>query len=302
MVALRRRQSSNARGYQSILSHALAFAAGWIISRLAVPDRAENNALRRPSSNNKVMSSSSALVLEDNKDVCNLDGSFEPPADEIIIDYEQIRRMDKSLLTNVKDFTNEEYVNYLLAEPGKEHYTLLSYLSSIYGDCRHFTDIGTRVVASALALGSNLKSPVWTFDLPSSSERKGAFRGRTEEDWQSRAHTTGLDIKFHNLDLIKASNDELKQYLGTWFVMLDTFHQPDTVPFEREFFQRMIDIEFKGILALDDIHLNSEMKQWWKEVQDGAERGGYHTYDITEIGHVTGTGLVDFSGKVTFKK
>jgi len=301
MVALRRRKDPNARGYQHILSHALAFAAGWIISRLVVPATTKNNTLRRPNSNNKVVSSSSAVV-EDNKAVCNLDGSFDTPADEIIIDYEKIRRMDKSLLTNVKDFTSEAYVNYLLAEPGKEHYPFLSYLSSTYGDCRHFTDIGTRVVASALALGSNLKSPVWTFDLPSIYERKGAFRGRTEEEWQSSAQTTGLDIKFHNLDLMKASNDELKQYLGTWFVMLDTFHQPDTVPFEREFFQRMIDIGFKGILALDDIHLNSEMKQWWKEVQDGAERGGYHTYDISEIGHISGTGLVDFSGKVTFKK
>ena len=301
MVALRRRKDSTARGYKHILSHALAFAAGWIISRLVVPATTKNNALRRPNSNNIVASSSSAVV-EDNKAVCNLDGSFDPPADQIIIDYEKIRRMDKSLLTNVKDFTSEAYVNYLLAEPGKEHYPFLSYISSTYGDCRHFTDIGTRVVTSALALGSNLKSPVWTFDLPSSSERKEAFRGRTEEEWQSRAQTTGLDIKFHNLDLMKASNDELKQYLGTWFVMLDTFHQPDTVPFEREFFQRMIDIGFKGILALDDIHLNSEMKQWWKEVEDGAERGGYHTYDISEIGHYSGTGLVDFSGKVTFKK
>ena len=97
--------------------------------------------------------------------------------------------MDKSLLTNVKDFTNKAYANHLLADPGKEHYPLLSYLSSRYGDCRHFTDIGTRVVTSALALGSNLKSPVWTFDLPSSSERKEAFRGRTEEEWQSRAQT-----------------------------------------------------------------------------------------------------------------
>ena len=71
-----------------------------------MPDRAENNALRRPSSNNKVMSSSSALVLEDNKDVCNLDGSFEPPADEIIIDYEQIRRMDKSLMSRTLPMKN----------------------------------------------------------------------------------------------------------------------------------------------------------------------------------------------------
>lgn len=63
--------------------------------------------------------------------------------------------------------------------------------------------------------------------------------------------------------------------------MLDTFHEPDTVPFEREFFQRLLDIGFKGILGLDDIHLNLEMKKWWQEVQDGAVEGGYKTYEIS---------------------
>jgi len=277
----------------NIISHALAFAAGLIISKINI-DREECVDVA-PAAN-------TVALLRHGSKVCNLDGSFDPPADEIIIDYEKIRSIDKSPLMNVKDFTTEQYITFLLAEAGREHYPFLNYLSSTYGDCRHFTDIGTRVVTSSLALGSNLKSPVWTFDLPTSNERKEAFRGRTEEDWQSRAQTTGLDIKFHNLDLMKVSNDKLKEYIGTWFVMLDTFHKPDTVPFEREFFQKMIDIGFKGILALDDIHLNSEMKQWWKEVQDGAEKGGYYTYDITEIGHFSGTGLVDFSGKVKLKK
>ena len=52
--------------------------------------------------------------------------------------------------------------------------------------------------------------------------------------------------------------------------MWDTFHKPDTVPFEREFFQRMFDIGFRGILVLDNVHLmiNDEMKKWWKEFQE----------------------------------
>mmetsp|Transcript_3951 Transcript_3951/g.6525 ORF Transcript_3951/g.6525 Transcript_3951/m.6525 type:complete len:343 (+) Transcript_3951:31-1059(+) len=237
-----------------------------------------------------------------NKFDCPLDGSFDPPGSEIIIDYDKIRTMDKSPLEKVQNFTTDAYVKFMLEDAGTEHYAFLNYLSNTYGDCRHFTDIGTRVVASSVAIGSNLKSPVWTFDIPTSKERYAAFRGDTEEQYQAKAKSIGLDIKFHNLDLLKVSDEELKEYVGTWFVMLDTFHEPDTSPFEREFFQRLLDIKFKGILGLDDIYLNAEMKQWWKEVQDGALDGGYATYDISEVGHYSGTGLVDFSGKVVIKK
>ena len=232
---------------------------------------------------------------------CPLDGSFDPPGSELIIDYAKIRSMDKSPLKLVQDFTTEEYVKFMLADAGTEHYPFLNYLSATYGDCRHFSDIGTRVVASAAALGSNLKSPVWTFDIPQSIERHAAYRGDTEANYQAKAKSIGLNIKFHNLDLLKVSDEELKKYFGTWFVMLDTFRKPDTVPFEREFFQRLLDIGFKGILGLDDIHLNDEMKKWWKELQDGAVVGGYTTYDISEVGHFSGTGLVDFSGKIVIK-
>jgi len=238
-----------------------------------------------------------------NKMECPLDGSFDPPGSEVIIDYAKIRSMDKSPLKLVQDFTTEEYAKYMLADAGTEHYAFLNYLSATYGDCRHFSDIGTRVVASAAVLGSNLKSPIWTFDIPKSNERQAAYRGDTEANYQAKAKSIGLNIKFHNVDLLKVSDEEFKKYFGTWFVMLDTFHKPDTVPFEREFFQRLLDIGFKGILGLDDIHFNDEMKKWWKELQDqdGAVVGGYTTYDISEVGHHSGTGLVDFSGKIVIK-
>ena len=240
-------------------------------------------------------------ILNNERD-CPLDGSFDPPGNKVTIDYDKIRRIDKRPLENLQNFTTPAYVKHMLNDAGKEHYPFLNYLSNTYGDCRHFADIGTRVIASSIALGSNLKSPVWTFDIPGSKERHAAFRGHTEEQYQEKTKSIGLSIKFHNVDLLEVSDEELKDYFGTWFVMLDTFHEPDTTPFEREFFQRMRDIGFRGILGLDDIHLNPEMKKWWKEVQDGAIDGGYTTYDITEVGHFSGTGLVDFSGKVLIKK
>jgi len=230
---------------------------------------------------------------------CATEGSFAPPS-KIVIDYEKVRKMDKTPLQRVKHLTEENAEEYIMAEAGKDHYALLNYISATYGDCRHFADIGTRYAASALAAGSNLKTPVWTFDtIGGKQQLPRIFRGRSEENWKALVQNAGVNITFHNLDLLKVPAEELRTYLGTWFVMLDTLHEPDSNPFEREFFQRMVSVGFKGVLLLDDIHLNSEMEKWWKELQDGAEKGGYKTYDVTEIGHFSGTGLVDFSGQVS---
>jgi len=233
---------------------------------------------------------------------CALEGSMNPPANRIIIDFTKIHNIDKDPLERLTNFTANKYVKHMLKPAGVEHYSFLNYISATYGDCRHFMDIGTRYVTSALALGSNQRTPVWTFDIPKSKERFNGFRGKTEDEWQKQVHEAGVDIVFHNVDLMNVSDAELKKYIGTWFVMLDTFHWPDKNPFEREFVQRIRQIGFKGILALDDIYLNHEMKKWWKELEDNAEEGGYATYDLSKAGHFSGTGLVDFSGKVTIKR
>eukprot|EP00956_Cyclotella_meneghiniana_P033538 scaffold96809_cov46-Cyclotella_meneghiniana.AAC.1 len=88
---------------------------------------------------------------------------------------------------------------------------------------------------------------------------------------------------------MKASDEDFKKYLNTWFVMLDTRHRPYTVPFEREFFTRVLNSGYKGLMLLDDVNEHDEMRRWWKEVQDGAAAGG------------SGTAFVDFSGKLKVK-
>jgi hypothetical protein len=240
---------------------------------------------------------------------CTREGSQELPTPshaipmnmEFIIDFEEVRKFANTPLEKIKGFTISDYEQYMMSPAGKEHYALLNYLSQTFADCRHIVDIGTRYVSSALAMASNLKTPVWTFDLPSSNERLAAFRGKTEDEWQKDLREVGANITFYNEDLMRVSDEDFNMYLGTWFIMLDTHHRPYTVPFEIQFFKRVVDSGYKGIMLLDDIDEHDEMRRWWKELQDGAAAGGYRTFDVSPVGHWSGTGIVDFSGKMIVK-
>ena len=69
--------------------------------------------------------------------------------------------------------------------------------------------------------------------------------------------------------------------------MLDTLH--DGV-FEKQFLSYLIEIEYCGYLFLDDIHLNSQMANFWNQINISKS-------DISIIGHGSGSGLVDFKKK-----
>lgn len=196
----------------------------------------------------------------------------------------------------IKSFTFERFEKYMTAPAGEEHYALLFYLTNTYGDERPVVDIGTRFAASALALAAG-GSPVFTFDLPESSERQHAFRGRSEFGWHAMVQKQGIHIRFFNENLLERPEipDVIK---NTWLMLLDTHHYPYSNPFEREWVARLCDAGYKGLLLLDDIHLNPEMKEWWEEVQRLQETRGYRAFDITHVGHKSGTGILDFSGRL----
>jgi len=72
--------------------------------------------------------------------------------------------------------------------------------------------------------------------------------------------------------------------LGSKYIMLDTYHDGT---FETEFYNYLVSIGYTGYLLLDDIHLNFEMERFWGSITK-------EKYDITNIGHATGTGVVYF--------
>jgi hypothetical protein len=229
-------------------------------------------------------------------------------AKPIILDFSKVQQMNMDRLHQVKGFTCEGYDEFMTSPAGVEHYTLLHYLSNNYADpeldpaCqrRHLVDIGTRYVASSVSMASALVHPsakVWTFDIPDSMEREAAFRGKTEAEWQDAVKAQNIDITFHNVDLLAVSDEDFERYMNSWLIMLDTWHVPYSVPFEREWLKRLVDAKFfKGVILLDDINLNEEMQTWWKEMKDNAANDGYVVHDVTKIGHWSGTGLLDFSG------
>lgn len=154
-------------------------------------------------------------------------------------------------------------------EPGQEHYKLLANLSrKLCSDNKfNFYDVGTFKGYSALALlygDPTIQATVKSYDI------------EDQLDPEVESITTRIDFMIGNVlddpDLLKAD-----------LIVLDTNHDG---AFENEFYE-FIRRDFKGWLILDDIHLNDQMERFWKSITQ-------KKFDLTAVGHYTGTGLVIF--------
>jgi len=162
---------------------------------------------------------------------------------------------------------NDEARRYFLAPAGEEHYRLLADLS-FQPALTLALDIGTFRGCSALALASDPKTEVVSFDL--------------EDKVELRQIPASANIRFVVDDVLKVQYIELIQRAN--LILLDTDH--DGV-FERQFFQRLLDLQWHGWLVLDDIYLNEAMLRFWESIHMPKE-------DISQYGHWSGTGLVYF--------
>lgn len=176
---------------------------------------------------------------------------------------------------------NADFARYYSYNSGQEHYRFLTYIS----DCMEnqtVLDIGTLHGWSAIALGSNKKTKVVSFDLPRSVCVWG------QQECVQYIQEPNITFRLENI-LENGNNDAL--ILESPFIFLDTVH--DGI-FEREFVQRLVDIGYKGVVAFDDIHLlncghpcGEAMREFWNSIQ-------LTKYDATGIGHGSGTGIVLF--------
>jgi hypothetical protein len=210
------------------------------------------------------------------------------------------------------NFTKPEYQVFAGRPAGQEHYKLLHYLSMLVPKSI-VADIGTRYCTSAFALASELSNKVHSFDLPGDDQFEANIR---ELGLQMTPHeylNHFPNIKFWKTNImndrvaqkamlanILNDPDALKVLIASKVVLLDTLHFPETKPFEVAFIERMVSEGFSGIMVLDDIHLNAEMKRFWSSCVSGklSELGRWNAYDVTDIGHATGTGILDFSKKL----
>jgi hypothetical protein len=175
--------------------------------------------------------------------------------------------LDSIDLNSVSNHVNsEEHKKYFLNVAGQEHYRLLTYLS-LNNYSNQFIDIGTFKGCSALSFSINPNVIVNSFNIVDEMDLNNPPK----------------NINFYIDDVTKPNYKE--NILSSKIIFLDTLH--DGV-FERLFMKYLEEIGYKGVLILDDIHYFGELKILWEEIH-------LEKYDITEIGHWSGTGLVYYN-------
>lgn len=161
----------------------------------------------------------------------------------------------------------EQDIDYFIDSGFKEHYRLIAYLSTRFNDACIF-DIGTNKGYSALALSYNPSNTVVSYDIEN-------LRRLNMPQELSR-------IEFNIGDVL---DDE--RLMSSPLIMLDTDHDGT---FEKKFYRFLKERNYNGLLFLDDIHLCAAMIRFWNDITETK-------VDLTEVGHFSGSGLVDFSKK-----
>lgn len=184
--------------------------------------------------------------------------------------------LNKSNL-NAFEMQNQDYlvdITYYNLEAGQAEYRLYSYMSTLFDNVT-ILDIGTNQGRSAVALSHNPTNHVISYDIQDYIRSK---------DYKL---FTKPNMEFHVKNVMEDITPEFIESKNVQLVMIDICH---TGPPERKIMDKLWDSGFRGTVLLDDIwHPESRfrdgMQQMWNELP-------WQKYDISSIGHWSGTGLV----------
>lgn len=154
---------------------------------------------------------------------------------------------------------------------GKEHYRLLHYIVSLYNNVT-ILDIGTSYGASALALSSNPKNKVISFDI---------------KDFKRDNFISRKNIEF----VLNCDLESYKTY-SPKIVFLDASKDSS---FESDLISALepILVANKSILIIDDYYEYPIVQSLVGKLSEK-----YKVHNLTGFGHYSGTHLIDFSNKL----
>lgn len=187
----------------------------------------------------------------------------------------------KSEVDGIKLETLVKYLSHDINQfliPNGEPYMLYAYLSTLFTNTT-ILDVGTRMGLSALAFSYNNSNKVISYDLV----EQGASNIKKE------------NVEFKIVDF---RNDESLNYQNISIISIDV--DPHDGIQEREMLSFLREKNWNGLLVLDDILTNwvspvpganpQEMNNFWNEIKE-------KKYDLSDVGHYSGTGIVDFGSK-----
>lgn len=152
--------------------------------------------------------------------------------------------------------------SYFHLNSGREHYRLLMYASTQTTNSVIF-DVGTYRCMSSIALSYSGKNRIRSYDI-------------------KRELPANPIVPHASYFIGDVRHDALLK--DSPLVFLDVAHDGT---FENLFYDHLRSIGWKGVLLLDDIHLNDPMKEFWKSITEEKK-------DITDVGHWSGTGIALF--------
>jgi hypothetical protein len=165
---------------------------------------------------------------------------------------------------------------------GREHYKLLAYFSTLFNNAT-IIDIGTHRGSSALALSYNPTNTVHTFDIMEKVDNQ-AIKARE-------------NIQFHMDNLFEPEGQAkwTETILQAPFLFLDV--DPHNGHMEIAFYKFLKEINYQGFVICDDIWYFKEMRDnFWYNIPYEQR------YDLTEMGHWSGTGVLTLNPAITFPK
>ena len=181
------------------------------------------------------------------------------------IDKDVVRNLDISHLYNLALNQCDWH------EAGQCEYRLYAHLSTFFNNTT-ILDVGSRTGGSALALSYNEKNHVISYDL--------------QEQGASNIKKDNITWKIQDF-----RNDETLDYDRISIIMIDV--DPHDGVQEEEMFLFLEEKEWQGLVLLDDIGPQ------WPEIEDFWNRITFPKLDVSDVGHMSGTGAVSFDSKHT---
>lgn len=167
--------------------------------------------------------------------------------------------------------------------PGSQHYKLLAYLSTLFNN-GIIIDIGTHRGASATALSYNPTNTIYTFDI----------ENRISDDFSSPKSIQNIVFNYTNIFSHDVRGSWKDRILSSNMIFLDI--DPHDGVLEYEFYEWLKEQNYQGLLVLDDIWYFKGMRNnFWYKIE------GKYKEDITNLGHWSGTGVVQFNKKYEFE-
>lgn len=190
----------------------------------------------------------------------------------MIVKLNDVKNIDLSIFSNFEGLTPDEF--FFNNAPGRQHYKLLAYLSTLFNDVDIF-DIGTHMGSSALALSYNPNNRVYTFDL----------LDKIKPGPNSIKSRPNVTFSQDNL-MEEAGREEWEErLLKSPLIFFDI--DPHDGFLEYEFYKYLIQKNYQGLLICDDIYYFKGMRdKFWYLIPSE------HKYSITHFGHWSGTGVV----------